>query len=105
MRHKGQYTIPQLKRLALQGYDVIPVFGRPQEMVTLRHAPRNKFDPKPWVWGNDGVRFSTWELTAEPHKPTTGELADLRHQVEDTTDFIRSVANCAPGGVRGAVAA
>ncbi len=104
MRHKGQYTTPQLKKLALQGHDVIPVFGRPVEMVTLRHAPRTKFDPKPWVWGKDGIRFSAWELTTEKHTATPAELLDLRHQVEDTVEFIRRNMACA-GAVREAVAA
>jgi hypothetical protein len=83
MKHKGQYTTRQLKKLALQGHDVIPVFGRPVEMVTLRHAPRTKFDPKPWVWGTDGLRYSAWELTVEKHVATPGELAEQRHQAED----------------------
>jgi hypothetical protein len=104
MRHKGQYTTPQLKRLALQGNDVIPVFGRPVEMVTLRHRPRTKFDPKPWVWGTDGLRYSAWELTVEPHKATEGELAELRHEVEDTTDFIRANMACAVGAPQGVAA-
>lgn len=104
MKHRGQYTTPQLKRLALQGNDVIPVFGRPLEMVTLRHAPRTKYDPKPWVWGNgDGLRFSAWELTAEKHVATSGELAELRHEIEDTPDFVRTFLPCA--GAREGVAA
>lgn len=82
MKHKGQYTTPQLKQLALRGHDVIPVFGRPVEMVTLRHAPRTKFDPKPWVWGTDGIRFSAWELTVEKHVATPDELIELRHYTD-----------------------
>jgi hypothetical protein len=99
MKHKGQYTTPQLKKLALQGHDVIPVFGRPLDMVTLRHAPRTKFDPKPWVWGKDGLRYSAWELTTEKHVATSGELAELRHEVEDTTAFVLANLACAGVGV------
>lgn len=104
MKHKAQYTTPQLKRLALKGHDVIPVFGRPVEMVTLRHAPRTKFDPKPWVWGKDGIRFSAWELTVEKHVATSAELTDFRHQVEDTPEFVRSWLPCAGADARGGVA-
>lgn len=105
MKRKGQYTTPQLKKLALKGHDVIPVFGRPLEMVTLRHAPRTKYDPKPWVWGKDGLRFSAWELTAEKHTATSGELAELRHEIEDTPDFVRTFLPCAGADVRRGVAA
>ncbi|QJD53981.1 hypothetical protein SEA_GALACTICA_33 [Streptomyces phage Galactica] len=101
MKHKGQYTTPQLKRLKAKGHDVFPVFGRPQGMTSLRHSPRSKFDPKPWVWGShaDGLRYSAWELTTEPHKATPGELADQRHEVEDTIEFVRINLKCAPQGV------
>lgn len=104
MRHKGQYTTPQLRKLARQGYDVFPVFGRPVEMVTLRYLPRTKFDPKPWVWGKDGLRYSAWELTTKKHVATSGELAELRHEVEDTPDFVRQFLPCSGAADLGAVA-
>jgi hypothetical protein len=97
MRHKAQYSTPQLRKLQLKGQDVFPVFGRPVDMVNLRHSPRTKFDPRPWVWGShvEGLRYSAWELTTEPHKPTEGELAELRHEVEDTTNFSTLMARAA----------
>ncbi len=106
MKHKAQYTTPQLKRRQLKGEDVVPVFGRYEGMPPLRHLPRNKFDPKPWATSVDGFRYSAWELTTEKHVPTPGELAELRHEVEDTTDFIRANMACAgsPQVPAGAVA-
>lgn len=97
MRHKGQHSTPQLRRLQLKGQDVFPVFGRMVGMVTLRHSPRSKFDPKPWVWGShvDGLRYSAWELTTDAHKATKSELADLRHMVEDTSEFSTLMSHAA----------
>lgn len=95
MKHKAQHTNKQLRALQRAGHDVFPVFGRPMELVSLNYRPRTKFDPKPWVWGTDGIRFSAWELTTAAHEPTEGELAELRHEVEDTTDFVRRFLPCA----------
>ena len=97
MTRKGQHTTPKLVKLQRQGHDVFPVFGRPVGMVSLRHSPRSKFDPKPWVWGShtDGLRFSAWELTTEQHKATSAELAELRHEVEDTTEFVHNMSSAA----------
>lgn len=95
MKHVRQYSNKQLRALKLKGNDIFPVFGRPVELVTLDYRPRKKFDPKPWVWGKDGLRFSAWELTAEPHHATPGELAELRHEVEDTPEFVRQFLPCA----------
>jgi hypothetical protein len=97
MKHKAQHSTPQLRKLQLKGQDVFPVFGRPVGMVNLRHSPRTKFDPRPWVWGShkDGLRYSAWELTTEKHKATEGELADLRHEVEDTNEFSHNMAHAA----------
>jgi len=83
MKHTRQYSNKQLRALKLKGHDIHPVFGRPVELVTLDYRPRTKFDPKPWVWGADGIRFSAWELTATPHVPSRAELADQRHVLED----------------------
>ena len=72
------------------------------ELVTLDYRPRTKFDPKPWVWGpGDGLRYSAFELTVEPHRATPGELAELRHEVEDTDEFVRRFLPCAGSGQRG----
>ena len=102
MRHPKQYSNKQLRALKLKGNDVIPVFGRPMELVTLDYRPRTKFDPKPWVWGpGDGLRYSAFELTVEPHRATPGELAELRHEVEDTDEFVRRFLPCAGSGQRG----
>lgn len=105
-RHKTQHTTPQLRSLQAKGHDVFPVFGRPVGMTNLRHSPRTKFDPKPWVWGNhaDGLRYSAYELTTEQHKATTAELVDLRHQLEDTTEFVFNNMSCA-GKAQAGVAA
>lgn len=104
-RHKAQHTTPQLRKLQAKGHDVFPVFGRPLDMVTLRYAPRTKFDPRPWVWGTDGIRFSAYELTTEPHTATPGELADLRHQIEDVHEFPLRFIGCTGSQAQQGVAA
>lgn len=84
--NKGQYTTPQLRRLAASCHDVFPVFGRP-EGLTVVYAPRTKYDPKPWASHNGtGFRYAAYELTAEPqHTPevTDGEWLTQRHLLED----------------------
>jgi hypothetical protein len=83
---KAEFTTPELRRRQRQGYDVFPVFGRPLNMPRLDYSPRTKFDPKPWVWGEHatGFRYSSAELTTEPHVATPAELIDQRHRfVED----------------------
>lgn len=100
MKHRGQYTTPKLVKLQRQGHNVFPVFGRPVGMVNLRHSPRTKFDPKPWVWGSheDGLRYSAWELTSEhQHAPevTDGQWADQKHMIEDTNAFAHNMAHAA----------
>lgn len=97
MKHKAQYSTPKLRKLQLGGQDVFPVFGRPMDMVTLRHSPRSKFDPRPWVWGShvNGLRFSAWELTTGKHVATWPELVDQRHVTEDTTEFVHNMVHAA----------
>lgn len=98
MRHKAQYSTKQLRRRQTKGEDVFPVFGRYVGMPPCKYAPRTKFDPKPWALypsSDNSFRYSAWELTTEPHKATAGELAEQRHEVEDTPDFVRRFLPCA----------
>lgn len=91
MKHKAQFTTPQLVKQQLGGMDVFPVFGRYMNMQPAQHLPRSKFDPKPWVvGGKGGFRYSAYELTAERHVTTDTDRMVQRHLVEDTTDFIRA---------------
>lgn len=100
MKHKAQYTTPQLMRQMLQGMDVVPVFGRPVGQPPAQHLPRSKFDPKPWVIGGaDGFRYSAYELTTEPHEATAAELIEQRYVATsgDATD--RAYQALTPQGV------
>jgi len=100
VKHKAEFTTQQLRRAASEGRQVLPVFGRPVGAPSAKYDPRTRFDPKPW---SDGTfRYSAWELTVEG--PSSGQLADQRHMVEDTTDFVRRNLACA-GALRAGVAA
>lgn len=96
MKHKAEYTNPQLRRGIDAGKLAFPVFGRPVGQKPVTYQPRTGFDPKPWT---DGFfRYFGWELTLEtPHVETVtdGAWAEQRHEIEDTTEFIRNMSTAA----------
>lgn len=82
------------KLLALKArcHTIVPVFGGRHNadgnLIPLRHAPRNKFDPRPWT---DGFfRWSSRELEAvAQHKPEVSDAQwiEQRHYADlDGTD-------------------